>query len=237
MSTTQVLSSSARALDAEDFEYRPFSTGAIASAVLGVLSLLIFAAGRDSFIGCLLLSPIPLLGLAVGWRALASMRANPNQYSGGWLARTGLALSAFSLIGGIAFSGYVYATEVPDGYVRTSFFELAPDEAEQRGDVLIPADIVALNGKKVFIKGYIRPDSTPYRKNIAEFLLVRDYYQCCFGDRSSVKYFDQIKVKMTGDKVVNYHNGVFRMGGTLQIQPENIGTTEPTFVLAADYAQ
>lgn len=238
MATTQALSSSRSIAGAEEFEYRPFSTGAIASLVLGVLSTMIFAAGRDSIIGSIVLTPLPLLGIASGWRAILMMRAAPNQFSGGRLAWAGIVLSAVSLVGGLGYSGYVYATEVPEGYLRTSFVELAPDEAERRGDVLIPADVAQLNGKKVFIKGYIRPDSTRYRTNIDQFLLVRDNNQCCFGDISTVKFYDQIAVQMTGDKRVNYHGGVFRMGGTLIIDPENAGAMEgPTYVLAADYAK
>ena len=49
------------------------------------------------------------------------------------------------------------ATEVPPGYVRTSFAEFKPDEVDLRGNHFIPPDVAALDGKKVFIKGYMRP--------------------------------------------------------------------------------
>ena len=113
---------------------------------------------------------------------------------------------------------------------------MKPDEVEMRGDVMVPPDVAALDGKKVFIKGYIRPDSTPYRQNINRFLLVRDNQQCCFGDISTVNYFDQMAVALGKDYTLNYSPGVFRMGGTLHINPRNIGRGQPVYTLDADYA-
>jgi len=238
---TDILSTKRAAAGAEDFEYRPLSITAAASLAFGLLSTLVFFAGRDSFESSLMLAPLPLIGLALGLRALLQMRANPDQFTGGNLAKAGTALSAICLVGGLAFSSYVYATEVPPGYVRTSFFDLKPDEADLRADRLIPADVAALDGQRVFIKGYIRPDSTNsgYRRNIERFLLVRDNNQCCFGDISTVKYFDQVAVVMTGKLRVNYHPGLFRMGGTLRVFPQNAGdlAREPAYLLEADYAK
>ena len=70
-------------------------------------------------------------------------------------------------------------------------------------------------------------------------LLVRDYAQCCYGDLSAVKYYDQMLVTMQGQTRVNYHSGVMRMGGTLRLLPENAQDTSrgPTYVLEADYVK
>ena len=241
MSTAPAISTKRPAIRGEDFEYRPMNTSAIASLVFGVLSFLIFFAGRDGFQNALLLTPLPLIGIAIGVRAMSAMRANPDQFTGGPMATIGVALSAIALVGGLGFAGYVYATEVPDGYARTSFFELQPDEIDLRGGHAIPPDIAALDGKKVFIKGYIRPDSTNngYSQNISKFLLVRDSANCCFGDLSTVKYFDQMLVQMSGKKRVDYSPGLFRMGGTLRVFPQNARDMAqgPAFVLEADYAK
>jgi hypothetical protein len=236
--STAVFDNAADARD-DQFEYRPLSTGAIASLVLGALSLPIFIASRDSFESCLAFTPLPLAGLAIGVWSLLRMRANPGQFSGGKAAVAGTALSAICLLGGIAFSGYVYATEVPDGYERRAFADLRPDERDLAANRAIPADVAALDGQKVFIKGYIRPDSTRYRENIDAFLLVRDNAQCCFGDLSSVKYFDQMAVMMKDKLRVDYHPGLLRLGGTLRVIPENArdSAAGPAYVLEADYAQ
>ena len=93
--------------------------------------------------------------------------------------------------------------------------------------------------RKVFIKGYIRPDSVTVPRGIERFLLVRDNNQCCFGDLSKIKYYDQIDVAMTGDNRVDYSQGLIRIGGILHIEPQNIamGDSAPVFSLKADYAK
>ena len=245
MSTTDVMAPRRAAVRGEDFEYRPLSTTAVASLVFGLLSTLIFFAGRDGIENSLMLTPLPIIGLVLGFKALSHMRANPDQFTGGTVATMGTALSAVCLVGGMAFSGYVYATEVPDGYVRASFAELRPDEVELRGNQLIPPAIANLDGEKVFIKGYMRPGSHyssgghAVSNGINAFLLVRDNGQCCYGDLSNVMYFDQVAVVLKGKQRVNYSSGLFRMGGTLRTFPENAGNTAagPTYLLEADYAQ
>jgi hypothetical protein len=79
----------------------------------------------------------------------------------------------------------------------------------------------------------------PVSSGIARFLLVRDNAQCCYGDLSSVKYFDQMLVVMNSSDRLSYHGGVFRMGGTLRLYPENAHDTSrgPTYMLEADYAE
>ena len=229
----------------EDFEYRPLSTSAVASLVFGLLSTLIFFAGRDGIENALMLTPLPIIGLVLGIKALSHMRANPDQFTGGKLAMAGTALSAVCLVGGMSFSGYVYATEVPDGYARASFAELRPDEVELRGNHFVPPGIAKLEGQKVFIKGFMRPGSHystgghAVNSGIASFLLVRDSGQCCYGDLSSVKYFDQVAVVLKDKLRVNYGSGMFRMGGTLRTFPENASDTSagPTYLLEADYAE
>jgi len=240
MNTTisQPLASARRAQDGE-FEYRPLNTGAIAAMAFGVLSSLVVFAGRTSFESCLMLAPIPLVGMAIAWRAYGKIRANPDQFSGAQLALAGGVVSAVCLVAGLALAGYTYATEVLPGYTRTSFEQFRPDETDLRGDRLIPDDVLSLDGQKVFIKGYIRPDSTPYRRNIGKFLLVRDNNQCCFGDISTVQFFDQAEVTLTGNMRVDYSPSLFGVHGTLRVMPENIrrGLGAPVFAIEADSVQ
>ena len=238
MATTEAFSSSDD-LGAEEFQYRPLSMGAIASVVFGLLSFLTFVAGRDSLSASLLMCPIPAVGIAVGLRAWTRIRSMPDQESGSKLAVTGVLLSVIGLAGGLGYSGYVYATEVPTGYTRTSFNEFRPDEVEQRGNLLVPPDVQKLDGQRVFIKGFMRADSTLVRHNIKKFLLVRDNNQCCFGDLSNVKYFDQVLVITVGSLSTDYSTGIYRVGGTLHIHPENIlrGVGYPVYTLEADHLQ
>jgi hypothetical protein len=149
----------------------------------------------------------------------------------------GLFLSIGFLVGGVGYGGYVFATEVPEGYARISFTAMKPDELEERRGEAIPPEIAALDGKRIFIKGYIRPDSITISRGIKDFLLVRDNNQCCFGDLSKINFYDQMYVEMVGSRTVDYSQGVFRMGGILKIAPQNLGRgpTAPVYSLRADY--
>ena len=238
MSTTEAFSKTAN-MNTGEFQYRPLSMRAIASLVFGLLSVLVFVAGKDSMSASLMMSPIPLLGMVLGFTSIQSIRKTPNQLSGKGLAIAGLALSLVGLVGGVGFASYVYATEVPEGYHRTSFAQLRPDEVERRSDQPIPRDIERLDGKKVFIKGYMRADSTPRRHNINKFLLVRDNQQCCFGDLASVQFFDQVLVDTVGSLTTDYDLRVYRVGGTLRVHPENLGlgVGHPVYVLEADHLE
>jgi hypothetical protein len=174
----------------------------------------------------------------VSLRSWARIRRESEQFTGSWLAMAGFVLSLAFLMIGLGYGGFVYATEVPDGYERISFDRMKPNEVQARGGVAVPPEIADLDGKRVFIKGYIRPDSVAVTRGIDRFLLVRDNNQCCFGDLSKIKYHDQIDVDMEGPLRVDYSQGVFRIGGVLKIRPENValGPTAPVFSLKADYA-
>lgn len=227
-------------VDEEDeLQYKALHTGALIAFVLGLVSVCVVLTAANSPEWAPIVAPIPVIGMVFALRAIANIRNNPNQFTGLGLARTGLAMSLAFLVSGLAYGGYVYATEVPDGYARTSFSAMKPSELEERGGVIVPPEVAALEGQKVFIKGFIRPDSIAVPRGITRFLLVRDNNQCCFGDLSKIKYYDQIDVTMTGGKLVDYSQGVIRMGGTLHIVPQNLagGPGNVVFSLKADYAK
>jgi hypothetical protein len=220
-----------------EFEYRAFSTASIASLIFGVVSLSTILAARDSLEYALMLSPIALVGLVLGLKSLASIRALPDQLSGKKLAVVGVVLSLLSLIGGLSYAGVVHATEVPEGAIRTSFYDLRPSEKDELAGYAIPKEIQNLDGKRVFIKGYFRPDSSEVSRNVRRFLLVRDNNQCCFGDRSSVKYFDQVLVNFVDNLTTDYKSGLYRIAGTLRVQPQNVHSEIPVYWLEADYVR
>lgn len=225
--------------ESQEFEYRTFSTSAIASMIFGALSPLTILAGRDSLDSALLMAPIPVLGLVLGWYSLTKIRQMPDQLSGRRLAVAGILLSLVGLVGGLTFASVVHATEVPPGAVRTSFHDLRPDEKDEQAGIGIPKEIQKLDGQRVFIKGYMRPDSTKVRYNVRRFLLVRDNNQCCFGDLSSVKYYDQVLVDFVDNLTTDYSSGLYRIAGTLRLQPQNVNAASPlpVYYIQADYVQ
>jgi hypothetical protein len=227
------------ASEEEVMQYRALHTGSLVALALGAMSIFVPITAASSFGGAMLIAPIPLAGIFVSLWSLSKIRHESDQYTGRSIAQLGLWLSLGFLIIGVGYGGYVYATEVREGYTRTSFNAMKPDELQERNGVLIPPEIAALDGQKIFIKGYIRPDSITGPRGIGEFLLVRDNNQCCFGDVSKIKYYDQILVTMAGDRRVDYKQRVFRVSGTFRIEPQYAtpGSAKTVFSLKADYAE
>src|SRR3954471_16899673 len=179
--STATLSTGTYTVEDEVLQYRAIHVGAVLGIALSVLLLAFtLVAASSSPEACIGVSFLNLAPLVCCVWALSRIRREPERYSGQGMARIGLALSLVLLVGGISYGGYVYTTEVPDGYARISFGTMKPDELQERGGLVVPPDIAALDGKPVFIKGYIRPDSITVPRGIKKFLLVRDNNQCCF---------------------------------------------------------
>ena len=238
--STATLSSGTYTGEDEVLQYRAIHIGAVLGIALAVLLLAFtLVAATSSPEACMGVSFLNLAPLVCCVWALSRIRREPERYSGQPMARIGLVLSLVLLVGGVSYGAYWYATEVPDGYSRISFSTMKPDELQERNGAVVPPDVSSLEGKNVFIKGYIRPDSITVPRGIDQFLLVRDNNQCCFGDMSKIKYYDQILVKMTGDHRLDFSRGVFCIGGVLHIEPQYAapGAPKTVFSLTADYAK
>lgn len=238
--STATLSTGTYVGEDEVLAYRAIHVGAVLGIALAILSLVFtLVAASSSPEACMGVSFLNLAPLVCCAWALSRIRREPERFSGQGMARVGLVTSLVLLVGGVGYGGYVYATEVPDGYSRISFNTMKPNELQERAGLAVPPDVATLNGQKVFIKGYIRQDSVSQLSRIDQFLLVRDNQQCCFGDLSSVKYYDRILVNMTGDRRLNYSRGVFSIGGVLHVDDKNAlaGPLHPVFTLTADYAK
>jgi len=222
----------------ESIQYRALHTGAIFSLAIGAFSAVMLLVAPIAPSSWIPVAAIPVFGISLSLWSIGRIRKDSDQYTGLPLAISGLALSTVFLISGVAYGSYVYFTEVPDGYERIAFETLRPTESQERGGVAVPPEVKALAGKRVFIKGYIRPGSAPVRTGIDRFLLVRDNNQCCFGDLSKVKYYDQMSVQITSNHRVEDTLKILRMGGILEINEENLalGPGYPVFSLKADYA-
>lgn len=73
-----------------------------------------------------------------------------------------------------------------------------------------------LNGKKVRIRGYMRPDF--YIEDITEFLFVRDNGECCYGPLP--KIYDMIAVQLADGESTDLIEGTpFDVEGTFRIEP------------------
>jgi hypothetical protein len=193
---------------AEQVPYRAVSRAAIVSVVLGGVSLLalIFPS----------LLVLPLVGLVLGLVGLSTIRRYPTEYTGSRLAVLGTALGAALFVGGTARHTYVYLTEVPEGYLRTGFWELQPDpDYPEYGPISKTA--ADLSGKKIFIKGYMHPGVASLGK-VDHFILVPDYGTCCFGGDPPSSHMIEVKVPDAGNRIP-YSRRLIKLAGEFAVSP------------------
>jgi hypothetical protein len=193
-----------------DFEYRPLTPLAPLALFLGLASLASFM-----WVGALVL---PITGVLIGLLALWRIRQSEGEVSGKTMAVIGLGLSAVLLLGGGGFHGYVYATEVPEGYERLSFNWLAAQSPVYEDGRLAPSpELKAVNGKKVYVKGYMYP--TGQLTGLTQFTLCKDTGECCFGGQPKVT--DMIQVTMKDGMTVNHRELILTgVAGTLRVRPK-----------------
>jgi hypothetical protein len=209
--------------------YRVLSSSAVASCVLGVLS----AACLLSYEYGVALGIVPILAIFLASRALWVIYRNPEEFTGRRLAWAGLVMASVFLFVGLGMAGVVYATEVPDGYTRISYQQLQPNE-DSPGQIMPPAAL-ELDGKRVFIKGYVYPGAQ--QQGIKRFVLCRDNGDCCFG--GNPKLTDMILVDLVDPLRLTYSRRLQRLAGTFRIKPAQgtDGLGGVLYQLEADYLQ
>ncbi len=169
----------------EEFDYKPV-------AILGPVSLFV---GVCAATGLMFPSGVLLgvAGILLAIVALYQIRVSEGELTGRFLAVSGLVVSIAMTLAGGGYHGYVYATEVPEGYERLSFSWLSNQGMIVEEAGAKPTDEVAkFDGKKVYIKGYMYP--VRQRHGLTEFVLCKDNGDCCFGGQP--KLTDMIAVKM-----------------------------------------
>jgi hypothetical protein len=176
-----------------EFDYKPVP-------VMAPLSLFLAVCAAAS-----LLSPyaiaIGVAAIVTSVCCLLQIRRSGGDLGGRRLTLTAFALAVLFSISGATWHGYVYATEVPEGYDRLSFSWLAKQAPYYEDGKLKLADTVLdLDGKQVFVKGYIYPGRQT--TGITQFVFLKDTGQCCFGGQP--KLSDMILVDMQGEKTVDH---------------------------------
>jgi hypothetical protein len=176
---------------------------------------------------------LPLIGLILGSLGLSNIRKYPAELTGKTAAGLGTILGAALFIGGIACHALIYSTEVPDGYERLSFDVL---KAGAQMPDYPPPTAQEMDGKQVFIKGYIYPGQQ--RLGLKEFVLVPDIGTCCFG--GSPKQTHMVEVILKKGLTLDYSMTKRRLAGVLRVNP----TLQPVadrpgvyYQLMADYAK
>ncbi|MFM2094173.1 MAG: hypothetical protein RIS70_1297 [Planctomycetota bacterium] len=208
-------------------DYRAVSRPAVFSLTLGILSV-------TSVLGVGMLL-IPFLGIVFGLIGLRSIRRYPEEYSGKVAAWIGLVASTIFLFGSAGLHAYEYSTEVPEGFERVAFYQLLPDP--DRPNEAVPSEVLKLDGKKVFIKGYVHP-SVKEMGAVKQFVLVGDMKQCCFGGPPKVMEF--VNVDIVGKDQVRYSWRLRKLAGILRVDPSKArtnGLEGPCYSLEAEYVR
>jgi hypothetical protein len=147
--------------------------------------------------------------------AFVNIRRYEGELSGTGLAAVGAVASLLVLVGGTSYHAYVYATEVPDGYQRITFYEFEPP-SDAPPKQLISDAAIALDGKKVFIKGYVHP-SVDSHDRVKRFVLVPDMGTCCFGGQP--KLTDMVAVELAEGESTKYNMRLRKLAGTFHVNP------------------
>jgi hypothetical protein len=223
------VASSAIAGAREDFQaYRAMCSAAMASFGIGIISILALVD--------LALGVIPVVGILLGIFAARSIRSRPDELTGMLFARVGLVLSASFLLTSWAIAGVVYATEVPEGFERVAYSQLQPEPGAVDP---VPPSAVALEGKRIFIKGYIHP-SLGTGKGLKRFVMVRDNGDCCFG-AATPKLTDMIYVQFKDPLRMDYTTRVVKIAGTFHVEQAAVKDAEELgavlYHLEAEHAQ
>lgn len=196
------------AADAAD-SYRAINGVTVAAAVLAVLSPLAFL---DWW-----LTVVPLFAIVLGGVALRDIASRPTELTGGRIAAAAIGFGAVSLVGGLIWQSYVYATELPEGFARLDYTLLQPLDGDPPDAV--PDTALAMNGRDVLLKGYMYPGKQ--QRGIVEFLLVRDQGDCCFG--GNPKITDRVLVRMADPQGIEFSGRLRKIAGRFVVRPT--GTT------------
>lgn len=198
--------------------YRAVCRTAVISSVLAAIALPVVVIALVSMrfpVGDSV--PLGVLGAIVGGIAavlgaigVSTVRSYPTEYTGGRLAKFGLITGLVTAIAGGSSAGFTYSHEVPDGYSRIGFWELAPDP--DTPELPIAPKAIELTGKPIFIKGYMHPGVASMGK-VDHFILVPDMGTCCFGGQP--KPTDMIEVFIPeGKERVAYSPRRLKLTGT-----------------------
>ena len=183
--------------------YRAVSRAAIASIFLAIIGL------GWVFSYSLLVFAIAGIGFALA--AMGNIRRYPQEVVGKGLARLGL-VSCVLVVGsaiGIGVAQSIF--EVPEGYTELSFRDLKLDKQRP----VFSPELHALDGQKVFIRGYVHPGVADYG-DVKKFVLVGDMGVCCFGGQPEP--YDMIEVSIAGEDSVKYSRKLRKLGGVLRLQ-------------------
>lgn len=186
-------------------QYRSISSLAVTALLIGFVSMVAILAFP--------LILISLIGIGLGTWAAMSVRKNRATQTGFPLAVIGIVLSLTTLAAGTGRYIYEEYYDLPPGYEVIPFGLLQ----KQPGQTLpIPDTALALDGKKVLLRGYVYPHAK--RKNLTSFVMVPDFDTCCFGGQPALT--DMVEVRLAEPLKVDFSYNRRKIGGTLRVHTD-----------------
>ncbi len=186
-------------------QYRTLSSASVAALVLSLLSL--SALLTDLSVSLLV---IPVVGVLFGLYALRGVLKESDHLTGAGMATFSVGLSALIFFIATTMHIVIYATEVPDGYQRVSFWDLRSGGKETGPPEGIREK---LDGKKIFIKGYVYPHDKRY--GLTEFVIIPDLNTCCFGGQPDLT--DMIEVTVSKENAIDFNRSRRRLTGVFHV--------------------
>ena len=212
-----------------EFGYRPVPMSAIIGGVLAVLSITALLAW--------LAIPVAVVAAVICLIATVSIVRSRGEFAGLWLAAGGLVLSVTMAVAGVLLTMHRYKTEIPEGFHRVSFARdisakgVGYKEVDGALGMIIPEEVQKLEGKRIYLKGYMYPQGRPY--DLTQFVLCKDNAQCCFGGEPPLQ--DMIGVQMTKGQTADYSDALMGVAGKLRFNPNyRGGKLEPIYLFEAE---
>lgn len=194
--------------------YQAVSPLTIASVVLGVLSII--SVFGSTLAAWLLISLIPLAGIALGWQALTQIRNAPDEWTGRGMAWSGVGLAAGLWLLGTFWVLFARVSEVPYGYQWISYESLQSDP--MKPTELIPQAALDMRDRKVYIKGFMQPRRQ--QTGIKDFILCPTNGDCpfCIPDP---KPTEMIRVRLQGDLETSFTTHLIGVAGRFRVDPDD----------------
>jgi hypothetical protein len=191
--------------DEQTVDYKEINSLAILSIVASVISCLGFF-----FKPFILLA---VIGFVLGLQAFRKILRSPEELGGLALATSGMALGCLIGVSATIFQVWHYYHNAPPGYDVVEFDSLAFDKKGK-----VRPEILALDGKKVYITGYMYP--TDRHAGIENFQLVRLLGHCKFCSPGT-NPADMIAVDLERGMSVSFRaNKVVGVGGIFYVDPD-----------------
>ena len=194
--------------------YRSISPWAVLSVVCGAASVLMIFGWPLAF--------LPLAAIYFGLKARGQIERVPEEYTGQRPAKIGIGLGAGL---GILLGGCLifFNNEVPHGYLEIKDYSILEPNPNNKTE-LVPPSALELDQKKtkVYVRGYMLPGRR--QTGLTEFSICRTADQCRFAQKS-YRPTDLIRVKLSGDRTIDYTTHQIGVGGIFHVDLQSLSGT------------